>query len=132
LVPRGCPTTSQPWGGGGQLDDVLEVVDRRVPSASVEVGGEWRPRDGEEHDVVAADRQSAPVASVHGEPSWCGRAQMRRQPRLEPYALAHHPRAGGAEQLERFFVAADSTPTSSRMRSAWASTRSIWSAENGS
>ena len=95
----GAAGVVQPRRGVRQLDEVLEVDERSVPSTAGEVAHERRAVGRREHDVVAADLdRPIRVAGVLRERARRGRAQRTHMSRVEAHSITVDRRAGVAEQ----------------------------------
>ena len=96
---HGAAGVVQPRRGVRELDEVLEVDERSVPSTAGEVAHERRAVRRREHDVVAADLdRPIRVAGVLRERARRGRAQRTHMSRVEAHSIAVDRRAGLAEE----------------------------------
>jgi hypothetical protein len=98
-LAHGAAGVVQPRRGVRQLDEVLEIVERSVPSTAREVAHERRAVRRREHDVVAADLdRPIGVASVLRERRGGGGAQRAHVSRIEAHSITIDRRAGLPEQ----------------------------------
>lgn len=92
----------------GEFHEVLEVLQRAVAPALVEIHHEGRAVGGREHDAVATDlHRAGGVARVLDELAWRALQDLAQHSRFEGGAHAVEPGAGGAEQAHRLLVAAE-------------------------
>jgi hypothetical protein len=91
-----------------ELHEVAEVLDGSIPPAAFQVGDEGRAIGGQQHDVIAADRdRRARLAALHAESSGRGRTERPDEPGIEAHPGARNRRPGRLEQRERLLVAAE-------------------------
>ncbi len=94
-----------------ELDEVLEVLERAVAAALVEVVDEGRAVVGREHHRVAADRDIAlGIARVLNVSRRRGGAQTLRQATRKANAFALDVAAGVAKEFERPWEVAEFDP----------------------
>ena len=86
----------------GELDEILEVLDRPVAPPPVEIVDEGRAVIGREHHRVAADDDIAlGIARVLHVARRRGRAELPRQSPRKPHPLALDVAARRAKEIER-------------------------------
>ena len=120
----------------GELDEVLEVLERAVAAALVEVVDEGRAVIGREHHRVAADEHVAlGIARVLHVLRGRRGAELPRQAARKAHPLALDVAAGGAKEFERARkiaeLDADLLSSVSALRSMVASPSSLTSSVSG-
>ena len=92
----------------GELHEILEVLDRAVAAALVEVADEGRAVVWREHHGVAADQHVAlRIAGVLHVARWRRRAKLSREPARKAHPFALDVAARPAKKLKRAGKAAE-------------------------
>ncbi len=101
----GAAAVMEPWRVVRELDEVLEVDQRRIPPAAGQITDERRTVGRGQDDVVAADlHRPERISGQLGELPRCGCAQRPYVPRVEVHRDAVNGGAGVLEELQRLGI----------------------------